>query len=83
MSTIIKTPEGLFVHHRGKIDYTWIVKSIHYKSYKEGSKKKNRYGIISLAFIVFPDRFVGKKFRIKLEEVKHGTRSKNQNNYSR
>ncbi len=75
MSTVIQTESGLYVNHRGRIDYIWVVKPMQWASTKNGRKKTNKYGQICVSLINFPKRFVGKKFRIKLEEVKNGTRS--------
>ena len=64
MSRIIKTEGGLYVINKRRIDLVWIVKPVLSKQYK--------YGIIPIKKIMFPNRYVGKRFRIKLEPIGNG-----------
>ena len=62
MSRIIKLTSGIYVDNRRRIDLTWIVKPMMYNTYK--------CGIIHVRQIMLPNKYVGKRFRIKLESVK-------------
>jgi len=62
MSRIIKTNEGLFVDNKIRIDLIWMVKPVIYR--------KRKYGRLNIKYINFPSRYVGKRFRLRLEPVK-------------
>ncbi len=68
MTKIIRIGDELFAKSKSRIDLLFIVKPVVFGKYKLGR--------IHMQDIDFPDEFVGKKFKIRLEEVinnEHGT----------
>lgn len=68
MSRIIRIGEDLFVDNKRRIDLIWIVKP---KAYK-----KNKYGVMNIQTINFPNRYVGRKYKIMLVPVEKKKRKK-------
>ena len=61
MASIIKIDNELFIYKRGKKDLIYMVKPV--------MSHKKKYGRISMKDINFPNKYVGKRFKLRLEQV--------------